>query len=53
MSQQEEDEKLGPVGAPQEDLNTQEEYDGVTPASVTPGPATPQVEPLPGETTGQ
>lgn len=49
MSQAEEDEKFGPVGAPQEDLSSQDAYDGVTQADDTAGSATPQVEQLPGE----
>ncbi len=49
MSQDEGDQRYGPVGAPQEDLETQETYDDATHAPATPGPATPQVERLPGE----
>lgn len=46
---QDESEMYGPVGAPQEDLGVQDEYDDTTPATITDGSASTQVEPLPGE----
>lgn len=49
LSEQDRSEPFGPVGAPQEDLQGEPEYDGTSPASDEPGPVSPELTPLPSD----